>query len=221
MAKRALILLSGGLDSTTVLAMALKAGYEVSALSFDYNQKHKQELTLARRVAREYKVKHQVIKLPKEPFASSPLTGVGAVPKNRLTSGIAPTYVAGRNLAFLAIAASYAETHKISTIALGVNSVDYSGYPDCRKEFLDAFKKCLNLGTAAANFVIYAPLLTLTKSQIIKKGIKLGVDYGKTASCYEPLVSIFGKAKPCGACEACLMRARGFHQAGLKDPLLA
>ena len=220
MAKKALLLLSGGLDSATVLAMALKAGFEVEAISFDYHQKHRYELTLAKRLARKHGIKQTVIKLPKAPYASSPLTGVGSVPKHKLSRGIAPTYVAGRNLSFLAVAASYGETKGISILALGVNAVDYSGYPDCRKEFLDAFNKCLNLGTAAANFQIYAPLLKLSKPQIIKKGLALGVDYGKTSSCYDPTRRLFGGPRPCGGCEACLLRARGFHLAKAKDPLI-
>ncbi len=217
----ALVLLSGGLDSATALAWALGRGYKAVTITFHYGQKHRRELLCARNLASKYKVKYQLVKLPKELFSHSPLTKKGEVPKGKLSRGVAPTYVPARNAVFLTMALAYAEPLGIRDLVIGVNAVDYSGYPDCRGDFLAAWLKAANLGTAAGRgsdgFRLHAPLLRLSKGQIIEKGLKLGVDYKMTSSCYDPK----SRGGPCLACEACLLRARGFAEAGVADPLLS
>ena len=221
---KAVILVSGGLDSATCLAWAIHEGYEVHALSFDYGQRHKMELTSAKKICRYFKVKnHQIFKLNLRSFGGSALTADIAVPKNRSLkkmgkAGIPVTYVPARNTIFLSLALAYAETVKAFNLVIGVNALDYSGYPDCRPEFIKAFEKLANLatkeGVEGKKFKIHTPLLKLTKAEIIKKGVKLGVDYSLTSSCYSP-----EKGKPCGRCDSCLLRLKGFKEAGYLDPL--
>ncbi len=219
--QKAVILLSGGLDSTTVLAMAAE-DFDVTALSFRYGQKHTFELDRAEATAKHYKVKeHIVIDLDPEPFKGSALTGSSPVPQSRadINSEIPSTYVPARNTIFLSIALGIAETRDARHIFIGVNSLDYSGYPDCRPEFIKAFQNLANLATRdAVNGkppTIHAPLLHLTKAEIIKRGTDLGVDYGMTMSCYQP-----DKAgQSCGLCDACILRLRGFKNNNLTDPV--
>ncbi len=218
---RAVVLLSGGLDSTTVLAMAAAESLEITALSFSYGQKHTIELQRAAKIAEYFKVKeHLVINLDPEPFRKSALTGSGTVPENRaeISTGIPATYVPARNTVFLSIALGVAETRDANRILIGVNSLDYSGYPDCRPEFIDAFQNLANFATKTAVEgsppVIQAPLLHMTKAEIIKKGTQLGVNYGMTLSCYQP--NKYGES--CGMCDACILRLEGFRANGLEDP---
>lgn len=224
--KKAVVLLSGGLDSSTVIAMAQNQGYEVYALSFSYGQRHTAELQAAKNIAQHYAVAdHIVIDIDLRRFGGSALTDNIDVPKGReLTqseSEIPVTYVPARNTIFLSYALAWAEVLEIKHIFIGVNAVDYSGYPDCRPEFIDAFERMANLATRAGveddNMLkIETPLLQLSKADIIQKGIALGVDYAMTNSCYDPI----GDGEPCMACDACLLRAKGFEQAGRTDPLL-
>jgi len=218
---RAVVLLSGGLDSTTVLAMAAAENFEITALSFSYGQKHTMELKKAQKIAEYYKVKeHIVIDLDTEPFRGSALTGNIAVPENRtdLSTEIPATYVPARNTIFLAIALGIAESRGADSIFIGVNSLDYSGYPDCRPEFIDAYQNLASLATKAAVEgrppSIKAPLLYMTKAEIIKRGAELGVDYGMTLSCYQPSEN----GESCGVCDACILRLEGFRANGLGDP---
>lgn len=221
--EKAIILLSGGLDSATVLAMTAKKQLEVTALSFRYGQKHTQELKRAEGIAKHYWVKeHIIIDLDPEPFKGSSLTGDIPVPENRagISDTIPTTYVPARNTVFLAIALGIAESRKAKHIFIGVNSVDYSGYPDCRPEFIEAFQNLANLATKAAvtgdPTLIQAPLLHMTKAEIIKIGTDLGIDYGMTLSCYQP-----GSAgESCGVCDACSLRLEGFRANGLTDPAI-
>lgn len=219
------MLLSGGLDSATVLAIALQEGFDVSALSFDYGQRHKVELECARGLASHYGVKRHVIaKIDLRVFGGSALTTEAEVPKDRSpgasgTSAIPHTYVPARNTIFLAYALAMAETGDAVDIFIGVNALDYSGYPDCRPEFIRAFERVANLGTRSGvegtrSLRIRTPLLEMSKREIIQAGNALGVDYARTSSCYDP--DPYGKA--CGHCDACLLRLRGFAEAGLKDP---
>ncbi|MBU0730290.1 MAG: 7-cyano-7-deazaguanine synthase QueC [Proteobacteria bacterium] len=222
---KAVVLLSGGLDSTTVLAIADSLGYCCYCLSFSYGQRQAVELERAREVAHTYRCKkHLILQLDLDKIGGSALTGDIEVPKGRATEemqkAIPVTYVPGRNIIFLSHAVAWAEVVGANHIFIGVNVQDYSGYPDCRPEFLDAFTAMVNLGTRAGTekgqpFTVHAPLMKLTKKEIILKGISLGVDYFKTHSCYDPDKS--GLA--CGACDACLLRLKGFEQAGLRDPL--
>lgn len=223
-AKKAVILLSGGLDSTTVLAIAKDAGYDCHCLSFAYGQRQKIELERARAIADRAGALHLVLRLDLDKIGGSALTGSQAVPKHRsaaeLSGPIPATYVPSRNLIFLAHAAAWAEVLGAQDIFIGVNALDYSGYPDCRPEFIAAFEKLLNLGTRAGveggkPFTIHAPLLHLNKGEIIKRGLALGVDYSLTHSCYDP--SPEGIA--CGACDSCLLRRKGFKAAGMADPI--
>lgn len=224
MKHKAVVLVSGGLDSATCLAWAINEGYEVHALSFDYGQRHKTELKSARKICRYFKVKnHQIFKLNLRTFGGSALTADIEVPKNRSLKkigreGIPVTYVPARNTIFLSLALAYAETVKAFNLVIGVNALDYSGYPDCRPEFIRAFEKLANLatkeGVEGKKFKIHTPLLKLTKAEIIKKGVKFGVDYSLTSSCYSPV-----KDKPCGHCDSCLLRLKGFKEAGYLDPL--
>ena len=223
---RAVVLLSGGLDSATALAIARAEGFRPYALSFRYGQRHKVELKAARRVAKalgaaEYKIAKTDLRV----FGGSALTADVAVPKGRSTGemgeGIPITYVPARNTIFLAFALAWAETLEASDIFVGVNALDYSGYPDCRPEYIRAFEQMANLATKAGvegrqHLVIHTPLIRLTKAQIIQRGLELGVDYGLTHSCYDPTPN----GRPCGACDSCLLRAKGFAEAGVADPAL-
>jgi 7-cyano-7-deazaguanine synthase len=224
-AKKAVVLLSGGLDSTTVAAMAKQQGFAVYALSFDYGQKHKVELEFATRVATAAGVeRHAVVKVDLRAFGGSALTaGDLAVPKHRseeeMGVGVPVTYVPARNTVFLALALAWAESLGATDIFIGVNALDYSGYPDCRPEFIAAFEAMANLGTKIGvedgqRIRIHTPLIAMTKRQIIEEGLKLGVDYGMTTTCYDPSES--GEA--CGECDACLLRLKGFAEAGVDDP---
>lgn len=218
-----LVLLSGGLDSVTVLARAVADGFAVRTLSFSYGQAHTAELVRARELsARHGALDHFEIALDPRPFRASALTGRGGIPEDRsgheMAAGIAPTYVPARNTIFLSYALAFGEELGIRHIFIGVNSVDYSGYPDCRPEFIAAFARLANLGTSAADggdpFIIHAPLQNMGKAEIISMGMALGVDYSLTVSCYQ--ADAAGLA--CGRCDACLLRREGFRQAGVADP---
>ena len=222
----AVVLVSGGLDSATVLAIARADGFEPFALSFDYGQRHRHELTAARRVCDAAGVaRHVVVPLDLRAFGGSALTDDVAVPKGRDESAMAAeipvTYVPARNTIFLSVALGWAEVLGAVDVFVGVNAVDYSGYPDCRPEFLAAFESLANLATKAgvegAEYKIHAPLIDLTKSDIIRRGLELGVDYGLTHSCYDPAEN----GRPCGDCDSCVLRAKGFGEVGVNDPALA
>jgi 7-cyano-7-deazaguanine synthase len=222
--KRAVVLLSGGIDSTTTLAIAIAEGYGAYALSFDYGQRHQIEVEAALRVANSLGAKeHRVAKIDLRTFGGSALTDKVDVPKQRseaeIAHGIPVTYVPARNTIFLAYALAWGEVISARDIFLGVNAIDYSGYPDCRPEFIQAFQTLANVGTKAgiegARLNIHTPLITLSKSEIIGKASELGVDLGLTHSCYDP--SPEGLA--CGECDSCLLRLKGFREAGLKDPV--
>ena len=222
MSRKAVVLLSGGLDSSTCLLIAREEGYEVHALSFDYGQRHAVELDKARAVALRYGVaEHRVARIDFPAPGASALTDPGlAVPREGLGQVSIPiTYVPARNTLFLAHALAWAEALEAFDIFLGANALDYSGYPDCRPEFLEAFERMANLGTKAgvegARFRIRAPLLELTKAQIVARGAALGLDFGLTSSCYDPSPD----GAPCGRCDSCLLRRKGFDDAGLRDPL--
>ncbi len=220
------MLLSGGLDSSTVLAAAGRDGYRCHALSFDYGQRHQVELVAARRVAAAMGVeRHVVARIDLRAFGGSALTSSLEVPKGRspadMEAGIPVTYVPARNTIFLSFALALAETIEASDIFVGVNALDYSGYPDCRPEYISAFEGLANLATRAGvegrtRTVIHAPLMELTKAGIIRLGLELGVDYGLTHSCYDPDPA----GRPCRGCDSCLLRAKGFADAGLTDPAL-
>jgi 7-cyano-7-deazaguanine synthase len=222
--KHAVVLLSGGLDSTTVVAIARSQGYRVHAISFDYGQNHKVELEAAARIAAQLHVaQHIVVKVDLRAFGGSALTTAVPIPKNRTAEaighGIPATYVPARNTVFLSLALAWAETLNITDIFLGVNALDYSGYPDCRPEFIQAFEAMANLGTKIGaedgkRIRIHTPLIAMTKQQIILAGLALGVDYAATITCYDP--SPTGAA--CGQCDACLLRLKGFAEAGHPDP---
>ncbi len=223
--KKAVILLSGGLDSATVLAVAKSDGYEPFALSFSYGQRHACELEAAKRVAASIGVaEHRIATIDLRIFGASALTADIAVPKGRTTQemarGIPVTYVPARNTIFLAFALAWAEVLGASDIFLGVNALDYSGYPDCRPEYITAFEQMANLATKAGvegrlALKIHTPLISLTKADIIRLGRNLGVDYSLTSSCYDP--SPVGV--PCGQCDSCLLRQKGFREVGIEDPL--
>ena len=222
--RRAVVLLSGGLDSATVLAMARSQGFETHAVSFRYGQRHERELEAAARVARALgAASHRVVSLDLRAIGGSALTTDTPVPRARSVSqigqGIPVTYVPARNTIFLSLALGLAEVIGATDLFVGVNAVDYSGYPDCRPEYLAAFERLANLATRAgvegARFRLHAPLLELTKGEIIRAGISLGLDYGITHSCYDPSPS--GLA--CGSCDSCLLRLRGFADAGMADPV--
>lgn len=224
--KNAVILLSGGLDSATVLALARSQGYACYALSFSYGQRHAWELTAAKRVAAALgAVEHRVAEIDLRAFGGSALTDEIEVPKGRATEemahGIPLTYVPARNTIFLSFALAWAEVLGASDIFLGANALDYSGYPDCRPEYIEAFERMANLATKAGvegrqKLKIHTPLIALTKAQIVAKGLKLGVNYGLTSSCYDPSPN----GVPCGACDSCLLRQKGFAEAGINDPLI-
>jgi 7-cyano-7-deazaguanine synthase len=224
MGQPAVVLLSGGLDSTTVLAVARSDGWDCSALSFDYGQRHDVEIEAARRVAAAFGVqRHVVARIDLRAFGGSALTADVEVPKGRsagdMEHGIPITYVPARNTIFLSFALAFAETLDASDIFIGVNALDYSGYPDCRPEYIAAFEAMANLATRAGvegrtRTVVHAPLMQLSKAGIIALGTSLGVDYGLTHSCYDPDPA----GRPCGGCDSCLLRAKGFAEAGRVDP---
>jgi 7-cyano-7-deazaguanine synthase len=225
--RKAIVLLSGGLDSATVLAIARDRGYAPYAISYRYGQRHAVELERAADVAHALGAHgHVVVEFDLRKFGGSALTSDIDVPKDRtqdaMTHGIPITYVPARNTIFLSFALAYAETQGASDIFVGVNALDYSGYPDCRPEYIHAYEKMANLATRAgvegvAPLQIHAPLIALTKAQIIKVGQALGVDYAMTCSCYDPSPA----GAPCRRCDACLLRDKGFAEAGVPDPLLA
>ena len=219
--KPAVILLSGGLDSATVLAIAREAGYACHALSLDYGQRHNAELIAAARVAKGLgAVEHRMLKLGLADFGGSALTDASIAVPESPTSGIPVTYVPARNTVMLALALAWAEVLGSRDIFIGVNAVDYSGYPDCRPEFIAAFERMANLATKSgvegAQLRIHAPLQYLSKAEIIQRGIELGVDYAQTVSCYQ--ADADGRA--CGLCDACRLRRQGFEQAGVADPTI-
>ena len=217
--KRAVILLSGGLDSATVVAMARAEGYSCYTMSFDYGQRHRSELEAAARVARDLGViEHKVIGLNLDGIGGSALTDSSIDVPETLGEGIPVTYVPARNTVFLSLALGWAEVLQARDIFIGVNAVDYSGYPDCRPEFVEAFEVMANLATKAGvegnGFRIQAPLQNLSKGQIVEAGTKLGVDYGLTVSCYQA----DDEGQACGKCDSCRLRAEGFTAAGVSDP---
>jgi 7-cyano-7-deazaguanine synthase len=220
----AIVLLSGGLDSYTAAAVARRDGFTLHALTVSYGQRHWREVESARRIAASLGVaRHVELDLALSQFGGSALTDAIDVPKDRPldTADVPVTYVPARNTIFLALALAWAETLGVSTIVIGVNAVDYSGYPDCRPEFIDAFERlamtATRAGVAGQRFRILTPLIALTKSQIIELGTTLGLDYGLTHSCYDPLPD----GRPCRRCDSCRIRAAGFAAAGVPDPLLA
>lgn len=220
---KAIVLLSGGIDSTTCCGIAKANGYELYAMSFSYGQRHSIELEAAKKVAQFFNVKeHLIVNIDLKAFGGSALTSEKIeVPKNRdidFTKEIPVTYVPARNIIFLSFALGWAEVIECRDIFIGVNAIDYSGYPDCRPSFIKAFEKMANLGTKAGvegkKIKIHTPLINYTKAQIVALGIKLGIDYTITHSCYDP--SPDGKA--CGVCDSCLLRKKGFREAGVEDP---
>jgi len=217
--KRAVILLSGGLDSATVVAMARAEGYSCYTMSFDYGQRHRAELDAAARVARDLgAIEHKVIGLNLDGMGGSALTDSSIDVPEAPSEGIPVTYVPARNTVFLSLALGWAEVLQARDIFIGVNAVDYSGYPDCRPEFVEAFEVMANLATKAGvegqGFSIKAPLQNLSKAQIVQAGIKLGVDYALTVSCYQA----DAQGRACGKCDSCRLRAEGFAAAGISDP---
>lgn len=223
--KRAVVLLSGGLDSATTLAIAMSEGYECYALSFDYGQRHRFELEAAARVAEAHGVDdHITIEMDLRKFGGSALTAEIDVPKDRdeetMSTGIPVTYVPARNTVFLSLALGWAEVLGAFDLFIGVNAVDYSGYPDCRPEFIEQFVKLANLATKAGvdqsgTFAVHTPLIDLTKAEIIQRGLSLGVDYELTHSCYDPSP----EGGSCGHCDSCQLRKKGFEAAGTVDPI--
>ena len=222
---KAVCLLSGGLDSATCLGVARRDGFDCYALSFDYGQRHRIELEAAARVARHFNAsEHRTAKIDLRAFGASALTADIAVPKDRgaaeMSHGIPITYVPARNTIFLSFALAWAEVLECSNIFIGVNALDYSGYPDCRPEYLEAFEQMANLATRAGvegttRTRIHAPLLRLTKAEVVKLGVEVGLDFALTHSCYDP----DQKGQPCGACDSCVLRRKGFDEAGVIDPL--
>ena len=222
---KAVVLLSGGLDSTTTLAIAKRQGFDLFALTFDYGQRHRVELDRARDIARYFAVvDHQIVKIDLRQFGGSALTDSIDVPTGRdqeeMTAEIPVTYVPARNTIFLSFCLAYAEVKEASDIFIGVNAVDYSGYPDCRPEFITAFETLANLATKAGvegknRMKIHTPLIKLSKVEIIQKGLELGVDFAMTHSCYDP----GEKGESCGVCDSCQLRLKGFQEAGLEDPI--
>jgi len=227
MNKKAIVLLSGGLDSTTALAIAKKSGFENYALSFAYGQRHEIELQFAKKIAEKFGVKeHKIATIDLRTFGGSALTAEIAVPKNQeiLQNRIPITYVPARNTIFLSYALAYAEVVGAFDIFIGVNAIDYSGYPDCRPEFIETFEKLATLATAAGvenkgHFKIHTPLIKLSKKEIIEEGIRNGVDYSITHSCYDPIIED-NKVISCGKCDSCKLRLEGFKAAGIEDNLM-
>lgn len=224
--KNAILLLSGGLDSATVLAIARSEGFNTYALSFDYGQRHKVELDCSKRVASTMGVvEHKIVALDLRAIGGSALTDDIEVPKSRseldMDEGIPVTYVPARNTMFLSYALAWSEVLETGHIFIGVNALDYSGYPDCRPEFIAAFQSMANLATKGAiegrtPVEIHTPLISLSKAEIIRRGLALGVDYGLTSSCYDPRST----GQPCGRCDSCILRAKGFKEADAIDPLI-
>lgn len=224
MKPKAVVLLSGGLDSTTTLAIAIEQGYEPYALSFDYGQRHRHELDAARNIAETFGIAgHRTVTIDLRAFGGSALTDDIAVPKGRrtaeMTAEIPVTYVPARNTIFLSFALGYAEVLGAADIFIGVNALDYSGYPDCRPEFIAAYEHMANLALKAAvegraRMTIHTPLIAMNKADIIRRGMELGVDFSLTHSCYDPTTD--GLA--CGECDSCLLRKKGFAEAGIPDP---
>jgi 7-cyano-7-deazaguanine synthase len=217
--KRAVILVSGGLDSTTVLALAHRDGYTCHTLSFDYGQRHRAELRAAERVSRAYgDVEHKVVRLNLDTIGGSALTDEAIDVPEEASEGIPVTYVPARNTVFLSIALGWAEVLDARDIFIGVNAVDYSGYPDCRPAFIEAFTKLANVATKAGveggRYTIHTPLMALGKDDIVKLGAELGVDYARTVSCYQAT----DEGLACGRCDACRLRREGFKRAGIPDP---
>ncbi|HEX8912493.1 MAG TPA: 7-cyano-7-deazaguanine synthase QueC [Humisphaera sp.] len=219
----AIVLTSGGLDSTTCLAIVRADGFApLYSLAFDYGQRHRHELAAAARVASVYGVaEHRVVTIDLRQFGRSALTADIAVPKDRdesaMAAGVPVTYVPARNTIFLSYALAWAEVLGVDDVFLGVNALDYSGYPDCRPEYVAAFQAMARLGTERTGFTVHAPLVHLTKAQIIRRGTELGVDYAATHSCYDPVVR-GGDVLACGHCDSCLLRRKGFVEAGVPDP---
>ena len=223
---KAVVLLSGGLDSTTVLALAREQGYESYALTLRYGQRHDVEIEAAKKIAELMGVaRHAVLDIDLRAFGGSALTDETPIPKGRsdaeMGTGIPVTYVPARNTIFLSLALAWAEVLGAFDIFIGVNALDYSGYPDCRPEFIETFERLAGLATKAGveaeqNFTIHTPLIDLSKKEIIERGITLGVNYSLTRTCYDPTPD----GVPCGACDACLMRLKGFREAGIEDPLV-
>lgn len=223
--KPAVVLLSGGLDSTTLLAIALSEGYVANAMTFRYGQRHAIEIQAAERIVKHFKVaRHVIVPIDLRVFGGSALTSDVEVPKNRpideMSEGIPITYVPARNTIFLSFALAFAEVLESSDIFIGVNALDYSGYPDCRPEFIQAYQNMANLATKAGvegrqKLTIHTPLIELTKAQIIARGMELGVDYSLTHSCYDPAE----EGIACGYCDSCQLRLKGFAEAGYADPL--
>ena len=223
MASKAVVLLSGGLDSYTTAAVARAEGFDLYALTIAYHQRHARELEAARAIARALRVeRHLELDLDLRPIGGSSLTSDTDIPRDRdlAAADIPSTYVPARNTVFLALALGWAEVVGAMDIFIGVNAIDYSGYPDCRPEFIEAFERVANLGTRAgvegARFRVRTPLMTLGKGDIIRRGLELGLDFGLTHSCYDPLPD----GRPCGRCDSCRLRAHGFRDAGVADPLV-
>ncbi len=218
----AIVLSSGGLDSTTCLAVAQSEAFApLYSMSFDYGQRHRHELAAAERIAKHFDVaQHRVITIDLRQFGGSALTADIDVPKDRSEAAMAGdipiTYVPARNTIFLSYALAWAEVIDCDDVFIGVNALDYSGYPDCRPEFVESFQQMARLGTTRTNFSVHAPLLHLTKAQIIRRGVELGVDYLMTHSCYDP--DDHGRA--CGRCDSCILRKKGFAEAGVADPTI-
>jgi 7-cyano-7-deazaguanine synthase len=219
--KKALVLFSGGLDSTTTLAIAQSKGYKITALTINYKQRHDYEITASKNIIASYSdISHIIFDIDLTRIGGSALTDSSINVPLEESSGIPITYVPARNTIFLSIAASYAEKLKISEIYIGVNAIDYSGYPDCRPDFIASFEKMINLGTKfgseGASFKIMTPLINMTKAEIIKAGLNLGVDYSNTVSCY----SLSNNGKACGNCDSCKFRKKGFMDACIDDPTI-
>jgi 7-cyano-7-deazaguanine synthase len=224
MSKKAVVLLSGGLDSTTTLAIAHSEAYQIHTLTFRYGQRHEIEIDAAKRIADHFQVEqHHIATIDLRAFGGSALTSDIAIPKNRdfkeMDQGIPVTYVPARNTIFLSFALAWAEVLGSGDIFIGVNALDYSGYPDCRPEYITAYERMANLATKAAvsgqqQLKIHTPLIQLTKAQIVQKGMELGINYALTVTCYQPSP----KGEACGECDSCLLRLKGFRENGLRDP---
>jgi 7-cyano-7-deazaguanine synthase len=219
--RKAVVLLSGGLDSMVCAALAREQGFVVLALTIDYNQRHRIELDAAKRIAAEHAERHIILPIDLSAFGGSALTDDIAVPKDGPGNSIPVTYVPARNTVFLSLALAWAEAEGVRDLFIGANALDYSGYPDCRPAFIDAFERLAKVATKAGDegeaFTIHAPLLAMTKADIAREANRLGLDAGLSWSCYDPQPG----GRPCGQCESCRLRAKGFVEAGLDDPLIA